>query len=150
MHTWPPMIDGVRLTPLRIIGDERGSVMHMLRATDANFAGFGEVYFSTVVAGARKEWRLHRKHTSQLAVVVGSVRFVLHPGNAGGSGGTEEIEIGESNYQLLTIPPVVWYAFENRGASTAIIANCSSGVHDPNEVERRGFDDPPAPYVWRT
>jgi dTDP-4-dehydrorhamnose 3,5-epimerase len=143
------MIDGVRLTPLRIIGDERGSVMHMLRATDAHFAGFGEVYFSTIVAGARKEWRLHRKHTSQLAVVVGTVRFVLHPGNAGGAGGTEEIEIGASNYQLLTIPPGVWYAFENRGSSTAIIANCSNGVHDPNEAERRGFDDPPAPYVWR-
>lgn len=149
MHTWPPMIDGVRLTPLRIIGDERGSVMHMLRATDAHFAGFGEVYFSTIVAGARKEWRLHRLHTSQLAVVVGTVRFVLHPGNAGQSAGTEEIEIGASNYQLLTVPPGVWYAFENRGSSTAIIANCSSGVHDPNEVERRGFDDPPAPYVWR-
>ena len=52
MHTWPPMIDGVRLTPLRIIGDERGSVMHMLRATDAHFAGFGEVYFSTVVGAS--------------------------------------------------------------------------------------------------
>jgi dTDP-4-dehydrorhamnose 3,5-epimerase len=42
------MIDGVEIFPLRQIVDERGKVMHMLRADDEHFQGFGEIYFSTV------------------------------------------------------------------------------------------------------
>jgi dTDP-4-dehydrorhamnose 3,5-epimerase len=143
------MIEGVHLTPLRVIADERGSVMHMLKAGDPKFAGFGEVYFSTINAGKRKEWRLHRRHTSHMAVVVGTVRFVLAHSSTTPDGPTMKVEIGASNYQLLTVAPNVWYAFENRGTDTAVIANCSSGQHDPDEVERRGFENPPTTYVWR-
>ena len=48
------MIEGVVVQPLRRIADERGSVMHMLRAGDAWFTGFGEIYFSTVYPGVVK------------------------------------------------------------------------------------------------
>ena len=37
------MIDGVILTPLRQIFDERGKVMHMLREDDEVFTNFGEI-----------------------------------------------------------------------------------------------------------
>ena len=40
------MIDGVRIIPLRQIADERGKIMHMLKATDEHFIAFGEIYFS--------------------------------------------------------------------------------------------------------
>lgn len=146
------MISGVYLTPLRVIGDQRGAVMHMLRADDPTFSGFGEMYFSTVNAKTRKDWRFHRHHTSQLAVPIGTIHFVLASETDRDRDGSTvmEVEIGETNYQLLTIPPGVWYAFENRETGRAIIGNCSSGVHDPSEVERRGLDDPPVPYVWRS
>ena len=42
------MIDGVKITPLLQIHDERGSVLHMLKATDPVFNEFGEIYFSGV------------------------------------------------------------------------------------------------------
>jgi len=42
------VIEGVRVVPLRQIPDERGKVMHMLRADDPHFERFGEIYFSTV------------------------------------------------------------------------------------------------------
>ena len=41
-------IQGVKVVPLRQIRDERGAVYHMLKATDAHFLHFGEIYFSTV------------------------------------------------------------------------------------------------------
>ena len=44
------MIDGVKVVPLRQIVDERGKIMHMLKATDPHFLGFGEIYFSTRMA----------------------------------------------------------------------------------------------------
>jgi dTDP-4-dehydrorhamnose 3,5-epimerase len=55
------VIDGVVITPLRQILDERGKVMHMLRSTDEHFTQFGEIYFSTVFPDAVKAWHIHKK-----------------------------------------------------------------------------------------
>ena len=46
------MIEGLLKTPLKQIQDERGKVMHMLRATDPHFNKFGEVYFSWANPGS--------------------------------------------------------------------------------------------------
>jgi len=40
------MIHGVKIIPLRQVVDERGKIMHMLKATDPHFIKFGEIYFS--------------------------------------------------------------------------------------------------------
>ena len=40
------MIEGVIITPLKQIEDERGKVMHMLREDSKVFKRFGEIYFS--------------------------------------------------------------------------------------------------------
>ena len=71
------MISGVTVTPLRRIPDERGMVMHMLRADDAQFSRFGEIYFSLVNPAAVKAWRAHRRATANYAVPVGAIRLVL-------------------------------------------------------------------------
>ena len=42
------MINGVVVKPLRRIPDERGFVMHMLRADDPEFEKFGEIYFYAI------------------------------------------------------------------------------------------------------
>ena len=41
-------IEGIKITPLKIISDNRGSVMHMLRSDSDVFQKFGEIYFSTI------------------------------------------------------------------------------------------------------
>ena len=38
-------IEGVTITPLKKIPDERGSIMHMLRNDDPHFEKFGEIFF---------------------------------------------------------------------------------------------------------
>lgn len=137
------MIDGVRVSPRRVIVDPRGDVLHMLKRTDAEFSEFGEIYFSRVLSGQEKTWRRHRLATSQIAVPIGSVRFALFDDREGSltSGRHDSYTIGESNHHLLTIPPLIWYAFENAGATTALIVNCSSLPHDPNESDRRELAD---------
>ena len=42
------MIDGVKITRLNKIEDERGSVLPMLRSDSKAFQSFGEIYFSTI------------------------------------------------------------------------------------------------------
>jgi len=62
------MIDGVKIVPLRQIVDERGKIMHMLKATDPHFIKFGEIYFSCAWPGAVKAWHIHQTMTVNNAV----------------------------------------------------------------------------------
>ena len=98
------MIDGVIVTRLRRIPDERGCIMHMLRADAPHFTRFGEIYFSTVYAGAIKAWHIHKKMTLNYAVIVGTVKLVLFDDRSTSPtrGSLMELFIGEDNYSLVT------------------------------------------------
>lgn len=144
------MIDGVVVTPLKQIVDERGKVMHMLRADAPGFRGFGEIYFSTVHPGAIKGWHIHKKMTLNYAVPHGLIKFVLYDDRAGSAthGELQELFLGPDNYCLVTVPPLVWNGFKGVGAEPAIVANCASIAHDPDEIDRRDPFDPRIPYDW--
>jgi dTDP-4-dehydrorhamnose 3,5-epimerase len=144
------MIEGVRITPLRQIVDERGKVMHMLRADEPHFAGFGEIYFSSINPGAIKAWHIHKSMTLNYAVPVGQIKFVLFDDRANSvtRGEIQEILLGPDSYNLVTVPPLVWNGFNGAGASPALVANCATIPHDPAEVERRDPFDPAIPYDW--
>ena len=145
------MIDGVIVTPLRQIADERGKVMHMLRNDAAHFGGFGEIYFSCVYPGAIKAWHLHQRMTLNYAVPHGNIKFVLYDDRAGSpsKGEVKELFLGPDNYCLVTVPPLVWNGFKGIGTETAIVANCASIAHDPAEISRRDPADPAIPYDWQ-
>ena len=144
------MINGVQINPLRQIPDERGKVMHMMKAEDAVFSSFGEIYFSRVYPGAVKAWHLHDRMTINYAVPHGKIKLVLFDDRADSStkGVIQEIFLGEDNYQLVTIPPFVWNGFKGIGTETALVANCASIPHDPNEITRLDPDDCFIPYNW--
>lgn len=138
------------VAPLRQIVDERGKVMHMLRADSPLFPGFGEIYFSAVHPGAIKGWHLHQRMTLNYAVPHGHIKFVLFDDRAGSPtrGELQEIFLGPDNYCLVTVPPRVWNGFKGIGTETAIVANCASIPHDPEEIERKDPFDPSIPYDW--
>ena len=144
------MIDGVSVRPLRRIPDERGYIMHMLRVDDPEFDQFGEIYFSAVYPGVVKAWHLHKQMTLRYATVVGTVKLVLYDDREGSPtrGELQELFIGRENYQLVTIPPGVWNGFKGAGTETAIVANCASHPHDPEEIVRMSPADPSIPYEW--
>jgi hypothetical protein len=52
------------------------------------------------------------------------------------------------HYFLLTVPPLVWNGFKGIGDKTAIVANCATLPHDPDEIERKTAFDPSIPYDW--
>ena len=144
------MIEGVVITPLKQISDERGKVMHMLRADAAVFRSFGEIYFSTVHPGAIKGWHLHKKMILNYAVPHGQIKFVLYDDRTGSAtrGQMQEIFMGPDNYCLVTVPPLLWNGFKGIGTETAIVANCASIPHDPDEIERKDPFDASVPYDW--
>jgi dTDP-4-dehydrorhamnose 3,5-epimerase len=144
------MIDGVIVTPLKQIVDERGKVMHMLRCDAKHFSSFGEMYFSSVHPGAIKGWHVHHRMILNYAVPHGLIKFVLYDDREDSKtkGMVQELFLGPDNYCLVTVPPMVWNGFKGIGIETALVANCASIAHDPNEIERKDPFDPSIPYDW--
>ena len=144
------MIEGVKITPLRQILDERGKIMHMLRNDDAHFQSFGEIYFSCVYPGAIKAWHLHKEMTLNYAVPSGRIKLVLYDErtNSPTKGAIEELTIGEDNYCLVKIPPGIWNGFQGIDQKPAIVANCATLPHDPEEIVRIEPFSKRIPYEW--
>ena len=143
-------IDGLVVTALRRIPDERGAVFHMLREDSPAFERFGEIYFSMVYPGAIKAWHLHREMTLNYAVPVGMIKLVCYDDRPGSptNGNLVELHVGELNYVLVTIPPLVWNGFKGVGATPALVANCSTVPHRPDEIERKDPFAPDIGYDW--
>jgi dTDP-4-dehydrorhamnose 3,5-epimerase len=144
------MIEGVRVIPLKQIPDERGRIMHMVRATDEHFEGFGEIYFSVVHPGVVKGWHLHKLMTLNYAVVSGTIKLALYDDRplSKSRGQLMELYPGDANYVLVTIPPGVWNGFKGVGTQSAIVANCSTHPHDPAEIQRMDPHKNSIPYDW--
>jgi len=143
-------IEGLRTRPLRRIPDERGAVFHMLREDTDGFERFGEIYFSSVYPGVVKGWHLHHEMTLNYAVPVGMVKLVCYDDREGSPtrGNLAEIFTGELDYQLVTIPPLVWNGFKGMGTTPALVANCATIPHRPGEIDRLDPHDNDIPYDW--
>jgi dTDP-4-dehydrorhamnose 3,5-epimerase len=144
------MIEGVLVKPLSQIADERGKVMHMLRADDPHFEQFGEIYFSVVYPGVVKGWHLHKEMTLNYAVVSGMIKFVLYDPRKSSPtrGEVQELFIGEDNYVLVKVPPGIYNGFKGMGVKPAIVANCATLPHRPDEIERVDPVTNDIPYDW--
>jgi len=144
------MIEGVQIIPLKQIIDERGKVMHMLKKGDSYFSDFGEIYFSTVNPGAIKGWHIHKKMILNYAVPFGCIKFVLYDSRKDSPtfGEVQEIFLSAENYSLVIIPPLVWNGFKGLGNTPALVANCATIMHDPEEIDRLDPFDNTIPYNW--
>ena len=145
------MIEGVKVTPLKQIFDERGKIMHMIRADSDVFTQFGEIYFSCINTGAIKAWHLHKQMTLNYAAIHGEIKFVLYDDrpNSKTKGCIDEYFLSPENYCLITVPPMVWNGFKGIGTKVSIVANCATIPHDPLEIERKSAFDTSIPYDWQ-
>lgn len=144
------MINGVQVIPLKRIPDERGTIMHMLRATDPHFQQFGEIYFSTIYKDVIKGWHLHREMTLNYACIHGRIKLVLFDDREDSStrGELMEIFLGPDNYSLVIIPPEIWNGFKGMFDPVSIVANCCTHAHDPSRSSRLDPFDNHIPYNW--
>jgi dTDP-4-dehydrorhamnose 3,5-epimerase len=144
------MISGVEINQLAIIPDERGMILKMLRRDDRVFGEFGEIYFSVIYPGVVKGWHIHKRMTLNYAVISGSIKLVLYDDRKDShtNGEIQEIFLGRENYKLVTIPPMIWNGFKGIGTEPAIVANCATIPHDPDEIGRMDPFDKNIPYNW--
>jgi dTDP-4-dehydrorhamnose 3,5-epimerase len=88
--------------------------------------------------------------TLNYAVPVGRVRLVLFDDRETSPtrGAVQEIALGDTDYSLVRIPPGIWNGVLGIGDEPAVIANCATEPHDPDEIVRRPARDPFVPYEW--
>jgi dTDP-4-dehydrorhamnose 3,5-epimerase len=143
-------IEGVKVIPLRRIPDERGTIFHMIKASDPHFERFGEIYFSTVYKGAIKGWHKHKEMTLNYACMHGRVKCALYDERDGSpsKGSLMEVHLGPDSYSLLVIPPDVWNGFKGLSDPLAIVANCCTHAHDPSRSARLDPLKNDIPYDW--
>ena len=143
-------IDGVILTPLKIIENDLGNVLHAFKKDTSGFNGFGEAYFSTVKKKSIKGWKKHAIMISNLVVPMGQVKFVIYDDRSSSptKGNILELILSPDNYQRLTIPAGLWFSFQGQGPDTNLILNIANILHDPNEVETLLLSTEKIPYTW--
>ena len=146
------LIDGVRTKKLKVIPDERGRLMEMLRSDDELFRGFGQAYLTTAYPGVVKAWHYHRLQTDHFVVVRGMMKVVLYDDREGSPtrGEVNEFFLGEHNPTLLQIPPRVLHGFKNIGTEEALVVNLPDRVYDYQQPDEYRTDphDNDIPYDW--
>lgn len=144
------MIDGIKITPLKVIKDDRGQVMHMLRKDSPVFSTFGEIYFSTIKLNLIKAWHLHQEATLNYTCVYGKVKLVLYDEREKSKtkGEYQELLLSPDNHRLITIPKNIWNGFKGIHTSESIIANCLSIPHNEKEMVRKEPFDSCFSYNW--
>lgn len=146
------MIEGVMVKKLRVIPDERGRLMEILRMDDEMFRKFGQVYMTTAYPGIVKGWHYHKKQYDNMAVVKGMMKIVLYDGRPDSStcGEINELFAGEHNPVLIHIPPYVYHGFKCISQEEAVVINTPTEVYDyrePDEFRVHPHDND-IPYEW--
>jgi dTDP-4-dehydrorhamnose 3,5-epimerase len=146
------MIQGVQVKRLKVIPDERGFLMEMLRDDDPFFQKFGQVYLSVVYPGVVKGWHYHKKQTDHFVFVKGMAKVVLYDAREGSPtrGEVNEFFMGEQNPILLVVPPYVYHGMKGIGTEPAYLVNTPTEhyVYDAPDEFRVPPHDAGIPYNW--
>lgn len=146
------LIEGVVVKQLKVITDERGFLMEMMRNDDPFFEQFGQVYVTSCNPGFVKGWHYHNKQVDNMVVVKGTAKVVLYDRREDSptKGMINEFLMGEENRILLKIPAGVMHGFECAGKEPCMIVNVPNNPYDykqPDEL-KIPFDTKDIPYRW--
>ncbi len=149
------MIHDVKTKKLRVIPDDRGRLMEMLRADDECFEVFGQVYLSTTYPGVVKAWHYHKLQKDNFVCVKGMVKLVLADTRDGSptKGEINEFVIGEHNPVLVQVPIGVYHGWKCIGTEEAFVINTTTKTYDykePDEYRLDPHDNGLIAYDWTT
>lgn len=147
------MIDGVKIKKLRVIPDERGRLMEILRQDDSLFLYFGQIYMTTTYPNIVKAWHKHEKQTDNVACVQGMIKLVLYDLRSKSSTHKEinQYYIGIHDPQLIQIPPGIYHGWMCVSQEEAIVINIPTEVYNYKHPDEQRLDphDNDIPYDWR-
>ena len=147
------MIEGVKTKQLRVIPDERGRLMEILRRDDELFQGFGQVYMTTTYPGVVKAWHKHEKQTDNIACLAGMIKMALYDGRAGSPthGEVNQFYIGVHNPMLVQVPAGVYHGWMCVSKEEALVVNIPTEPYDRANPDEQRLDPHTndIPYDWK-
>ena len=147
------MIDGVIVKKLKIIPDERGRLMEILRSDDEIFKKFGQVYMTTAFPGVVKAWHYHKKQDDNFTCVHGKMRLALYDARHKSPTYKEvnDFVISLEAPMLVHIPKNVYHGFKCVSDIEALVINTVTLAYNYKEPDEYRLDayDNDIPYDWR-
>ena len=146
------IIEGVVLTPLKQIKDERGAVFHVMKNDSETFYSFGEAYFSKINENIIKGWKFHKEMKQNFCVPYGKLKLVLFDNrvNSPSKGVIDEIILcDDENYIRVTIPENIWYSFKCLSEEYCLLLNIANIKHKKNESLHMHLNNNIIPYIWK-
>ncbi len=147
------MIKGVHVKKLKVIPDERGRLMEILRCDDPLFKKFGQVYMTTAWPGVVKAWHYHKKQDDNFTCIRGTMRLALYDARAASPtrGEVNEFTISLEKPLLVTIPKGVYHGFKCVSSEEAMVINTPTLPYNYKEPDEYRLDpyENDIPYDWR-
>ncbi len=146
------MIHDVKVKQLKLIPDERGRLMEMLRCDEEIFSRFGQVYLTTTYPGVVKAWHFHKKQDDFIVCVKGMLKLVLYDDREGSptKGEVNQFFIGDYNPMLVRVPKMIYHGWKCVSTEEALIINVPTEAYDPKEPDEYRIDPHrnDIPYTW--
>ncbi|MFA6410185.1 MAG: dTDP-4-dehydrorhamnose 3,5-epimerase family protein [Candidatus Buchananbacteria bacterium] len=150
------MIDGVKIKKLKVMPDDRGFLMEMMRNDDEIFEKFGQIYMTGVKRGVAKGWHYHKIQNDHFVCVLGKALVVLYDARKDSPtfGQVQEFFLSEPKLEgeqiLLKIPKGVYHGFTAVDCDWARIINIPTERYDYQQPDehRCAWNSSEVPYQW--
>jgi dTDP-4-dehydrorhamnose 3,5-epimerase len=147
------MIEGVKIKKLRVIPDERGRLMEILRGDDDLFIQFGQVYVTTTYPGVVKAWHFHKKQTDNVACVQGMIKLALYDPRKDSPTfkQVDQFYLGIHQTLLVQIPRGVYHGWMCVSQEEAVVVNIPTEVYNYEDPDEHRLDahNNDIPYDWK-
>lgn len=132
------MINDVQVKELKVIPDEHGRFMEILRSDDDGFDRFGQTYMMSVHPGVVKGWHYHKKQVDHFVCVHGMIKLALYDMRDESSthGEVDEFFIGTYNPLLVKVPIRVAHGIKGIGTHEAIVINVPTELYDRKDPDK--------------
>ena len=146
------LIKDVTVKQLKIIPDERGYLLEMMRRDWPEFMQFAQSYLTACYPGVYKAWHYHKKQYDHFVCPWGMAKVALYDPRSESptKGAVNVFHMGGLNPILLRIPPLVYHGFTAEAGKMALIVNYPTELYNYNEPDeyRLPYNDPSIPYDW--
>lgn len=147
------MIHGVQVKRLKIIPDERGRLMEILRSDEEIFQKFGQIYITTAFLGVIKAWHYHKKQDDYFTCISGIMKLALYDARQKSRTYKEinDFIISLDNPMLVKIPRGVYHGFKCISDKEAVVINIPTlpyNYKQPDEYRVDAFEND-IPYDWK-
>ncbi|MCX7965015.1 MAG: dTDP-4-dehydrorhamnose 3,5-epimerase family protein [Syntrophorhabdaceae bacterium] len=146
------MIKDVKVKELRLIPDERGRLMEILRCDDEEFIKFGQVYMTTTYPHVVKAWHYHKLQDDFIVCVKGMLKLVLYDDREDSPtrGEVNEFFLGDYRPILVKVPKMVWHGWKCISEEEALIINIPTEPYNRENPDEYRIDPHVnnIPYNW--